>query len=48
MRWYCMAVGLIGIAATANVTTATLLTTDKDFDHLDPSYLSRVWIDPKT
>lgn len=38
----------VWIAATANVTTATLLTTDKDFDHLDPSYLSRVWIDPKT
>jgi tRNA(fMet)-specific endonuclease VapC len=35
------------IAATAKVTQATLLTTDKDFDHLDPKYLRRVWIDPE-
>ena len=35
------------IAATAHVTNATLLTTDKDFDHLDGRYLTRIWIDPK-
>lgn len=35
------------IAATARVTGATLLTTDRDFDHLDPTRLSRVWIDPR-
>jgi len=34
------------IAATAHVTGATLLTTDKDFDHLDPQFLVRVWINP--
>lgn len=38
----------VWIAATANVTAATLLTTDKDFDHLDPLFLSRVWLDPAT
>lgn len=36
------------IAATARVTGALLLTTDKDFDHLHPAYLQRNWIDPKT
>ena len=34
------------IAATAKVTGATLLTTDKDFDHLVPHSLTRFWIDP--
>ena len=34
------------IAATARVTTATLLTSDKDFDHLQGSFLSHEWIDP--
>ena len=34
------------IAATAQVTAATLLTTDKDFDHLDGLFLSREWIEP--
>lgn len=33
------------IAATASVTGATLLTTDKDFDHLQRVYLERVLID---
>ena len=32
------------IAATARVTTATLLTTDKDFDHLHETFLFREWI----
>ena len=36
------------IAATAQVMNATLLTTDKDFDHLFPTYLSRDWLDPNT
>ena len=36
------------IAATASVTSARLLTTDKDFDRLDPLFLSRDWIDPDT
>lgn len=36
------------IAATASVTQATLLTTDKDFDHLHTVYLQREWIDPAT
>ena len=34
------------IAATASVTGATLLTTDKDFDHLESAFLTRIWIDP--
>ncbi len=33
------------IAATAAAANATLLTTDKDFDPLHPSYVHRVWID---
>ncbi len=36
----------VWIAAAAHDTGATLLTTDKDFDHLDPLFLSRIWIDP--
>jgi predicted nucleic acid-binding protein len=35
------------IAATAAVTGARLLTTDKDFDRLDPLFLSRDRIDPE-
>jgi tRNA(fMet)-specific endonuclease VapC len=34
------------IAATAHVTNMTLLTTDKDFDHLNPLFLKHIWIDP--
>jgi tRNA(fMet)-specific endonuclease VapC len=34
------------IAATASVTRALLLTTDKDFDPLDGVFLSRAWYDP--
>ena len=33
------------IAATARATGATLLTTDRDFDHLYPSWITRDWID---
>jgi tRNA(fMet)-specific endonuclease VapC len=36
----------VWIAATASVTGARLLTTDKDFDRLDPLFLSHDWIDP--
>jgi tRNA(fMet)-specific endonuclease VapC len=36
------------IAATAHVTGARLITTDKDFDRLDPLFFSRDWIDPKS
>lgn len=45
----------VWIAATAKVTGATLLTTDRDFDHLsatNPLYkpgvpaISLIWIDP--
>ena len=36
------------IAATANALDAHLLTTDKDFDHLDPLFLTHTYIDPKT
>ena len=31
----------VWIAATAHVTGARLLTTDRDFDHLDPAFLGR-------
>ena len=33
------------IAATAKETGATLLTTDRDFDALDPDHIDHVWID---
>ncbi|MBB6051316.1 type II toxin-antitoxin system VapC family toxin [Armatimonas rosea] len=36
----------VWIAATAHVTGAVLLTTDKDFNHLDGKFLQRIWIDP--
>jgi tRNA(fMet)-specific endonuclease VapC len=35
------------IAATAHATGARLLTTDRDFDVLTPTFLARDWIDPK-
>ncbi len=34
------------IAATAHVTGATILTTDRDFDPLHGLFLQRDWIDP--
>ena len=34
------------IAATAMTTGATLLTTDRDFDHLDQLLITRQWVDP--
>lgn len=36
------------IAATAKVSGATLLTTDGDFDHLDPAHLTRIRVDQQT
>ena len=36
----------VWIAATAHVTGARLLTTDRDFDHLRSAFLQRDWIDP--
>ena len=37
----------IWIAATASVLKSTLITTDKDFDHLNNRFLEVVYIDPK-
>ena len=37
----------VWIAACASAADATLLTSDRDFDPLDPSYLTRIWIDPR-
>jgi predicted nucleic acid-binding protein len=34
------------IAATARVLALTLLTTDKDFDHLRPTWIALEWVDP--
>lgn len=34
------------IAATARVLGLTILTTDKDFDHLHPTWIDREWVDP--
>ena len=36
------------IAATAKVTGATLLTTDRDFDSLDGVHIHRIWLDPQS
>lgn len=36
----------IWIAATAHASKATLLSTDKDFDHLDGVWLKRIYVDP--
>jgi tRNA(fMet)-specific endonuclease VapC len=36
----------IWIAACAAVTGGVLMTTDKDFDHLHPDRIQRIWIDP--
>jgi predicted nucleic acid-binding protein len=33
------------IAATAAVTKATLVTTDRDFDHLSPHLIDLQWVD---
>lgn len=36
----------VWIAATANAIGATLLTTDRDFDHLDPIFVTRILVQP--
>jgi predicted nucleic acid-binding protein len=36
------------IAATASVINATLITTDKDFDHLNGLFFTVIYVDPKT
>lgn len=36
----------VWIAATAHVSGACLLSTDRDFDHLDGTWIKRIWIDP--
>ena len=36
------------IAATAYVTNATLVTTDKDFDHLNERFIKVIYLDPLT
>ena len=38
----------VWIAATARAAGAHLLTTDRDFDHLSPDFLTRDWINPVT
>lgn len=49
---YCVQNGLVvgkndlWIAATAHVTGATILTTDRDFDPLHGLFLRRDWVDP--
>ena len=43
-----MAQNDLWIAATAAAPGAVLMTTDTDFDHLDPQFLTRVRIDAKT
>lgn len=35
------------IAAVTRATRGTLLTTDKDFDHLHPAWIKREYIDPE-
>jgi len=35
------------IASAAYAMNSTLVTTDKDFDHLQPKYISIDWIDPE-
>ncbi|MFO0930511.1 MAG: PIN domain-containing protein [Gemmataceae bacterium] len=36
----------VWIAATARVIDATVLTTDRDFDHLHGVWVDREWVDP--
>lgn len=38
----------VWIAATAKVSRTTLLTTDRDFDHLHGNHLDRIWINPES
>lgn len=36
------------IAAAAKAASATLLTTDQDFNHLHPAHLQRIYVDPNS
>ena len=45
---YLLDSNILWIAATAHATGARLLTTDRDFDTLDPHFLSRDWVNPAT
>ena len=45
LRGHALGKNDLWIAATAGVTRATLLTTDKDFDTLHPAFLTREWIE---
>lgn len=50
---YCESLGMpmgkndVWIAASSRISEATLLTTDKDFDHLNGVFITRDWIDPE-
>jgi predicted nucleic acid-binding protein len=46
-RGFSMGKNDLWIAAAAQVTGATLVTTDKDFNHLQPDFLFVDWIDPE-
>ncbi len=37
----------IWVAAAANATGSVIVTTDTDFDHLQPDFLTVDWIDPE-
>lgn len=37
----------VWIAAVAHVTGARLITTDRDFEHLQPDFLKFDWVDPE-
>jgi tRNA(fMet)-specific endonuclease VapC len=49
---WCLAQGVrigqndVWIAAAAYATGARLITTDKDFDALQPAFITREWVDP--
>lgn len=45
---YKMGKNDLWLAATARVLGLTLLTTDKDFDHLHPAWVAVEWIDPSS
>jgi len=38
----------VWIAATTRSYSIPVLTTDKDFDHLDPEWVQRQWIDERS
>ncbi len=48
LRGVVMGKNDLWIAATAHVTWAVIVTTDKDFDHLDGKFLSRIYISTAT